>query len=33
VLVRAIETLADVATVETDIHAEGRNLSMLVNPK
>lgn len=33
VLVRAIETLADVASVETDIHAEGRNLSMLVNPK
>ena len=33
VLVRAIETLADVATVETDIHSEGRNLSMLVNPK
>lgn len=33
VLARAIETLADVATVETDIHSEGRNLSMLVNPK
>ena len=33
VLVRAIETLNDVASVETDIHAEGRNLSMLVNPK
>lgn len=33
VLSRAVETLNDVAVVETDIHSEGRNLSMLMTPK
>ncbi len=33
VLERVKETLAEVGNVETDIHHEGRNLSMLVSPK
>ena len=33
VLLRVIEALKDVAVVETDIHQEGRNLSMLISAK
>lgn len=33
VLDRVVEVLNDIASVETDIHSEGRNLSMLVSPK
>ena len=33
VLQRAIESLRDIAVVETDIHHEGRNLSMLIARK
>jgi len=33
VLTRVKDTLKDVASVETDIHSEGRNLSMLLSSK
>jgi len=33
VLERAIKELEDIATVETGIHSEGRNYSMLIAPK
>ena len=33
VLQRTIGMLEDIASVETDIHSEGRNMSMLVAPK
>lgn len=33
VLRRVVETLKDIAVVETDIHNEGRNLSMLISKK
>ena len=33
VLLKVIEELRDMSVIETDIHSEGRNLSMLLAPK